>query len=83
MVAETPIHDDCEGAFVSEAVAYIAASVLHKELQHAPSSEHLIESANRMRVESNPAWMTADGGREDEEDHLFELDSGALLIERP
>jgi hypothetical protein len=58
------------GAFVHEAVPYIAASVLHKELQHAPSSEQLLESANRTRVESNPAWMTVDGGRKDKENYL-------------
>ena len=67
MVAETPIHDDCAGAYVHEAVPYIAASVLHNELQHAPSSEQLIESANRIRVESSPAWLTADGRREDKD----------------
>jgi len=70
VVAKTPIHDDCEGAFVYEAERYIAASVLHKELQQAPSSEELIESANRIRVESSPASMTADGRRKDKEDNL-------------
>ena len=58
------------GAFVHEAVPYIAASVLHKELQHAPSSEQLTKSANRIRVESSPASMTADGRRKDKEDNL-------------
>jgi len=70
VVAKTPIHDDCEGAFVYEAERYIAASVLHKELQHAPSSKELTKSANRIRVESSPAWMTADGGRKDKEGYL-------------
>jgi hypothetical protein len=70
----------------------MAASVLHKELQHAPSSKQLTESANRNPVESNQAWTTTDGGeqpsldnhrkKKKNNDHLG-LDSGALLIETP
>jgi hypothetical protein len=59
-VAETPIHDDCEGALAHEAAIKIAASVLHEKLQHAPSCEQLTKSADRSRVEINYALVTAD-----------------------